>query len=143
MQIIFKHGVRLAGHAVFLLALLALVNPVYAQESEPDPYAALWSGWATVDDGYQDLIVYRTVTVADTLNESSFRTEYEVYNQYGFSVHISILVTIEDPDGEPYDDEIEVHIGPDTTVRGTMDADHIAIITTHDLSIHAGDPIPQ
>jgi hypothetical protein len=137
----FKHGVRLAGCAVLLLVLTALVNPAYAQE--PDPDALAWSDWASVTDGYQDLIVYRTVTHADTLNESGYRTEFEVYNQYGFSVNIAIEVTIEDPDGEPYDDEVEVHVGPDTTVQGTMDADHIVVISTEDLSIHAGDPIPQ
>lgn len=140
-QTILKYAVRLAGCAVLLLALGVLVKPSYAQEIDPD--VNLWSDWASVTDGYQDLIIYRTVTHPDSLNASGHRTEYEVYNQYGFSVAIGIQVTTEDPDGELYDDEVAVHVGPDTTVQGTMDADHIVIITTEDLSIHAGDPIPQ
>lgn len=140
ISLLFKHTVRLVGCAILLLALGSQTHPVYGQAGDVDEY--FWSEWASITDGFQDLILYRTVTHPDTNNLSGFRTEYEVHNQYGFSVEISIQVTVEDAAGNLFDYHVEVHIGPDTTVQGTVDAEYILTITSEDLSIHAGDPYP-
>lgn len=131
---------RFTRSYIILLAIIAFPQLTSAQVEDVDEDH--WSDWISIEDGFQDLINYRTVTHPDTSNFSGFRTEYEVHNQYGFSVEIRIQVTIEDAAGNLFDHDIEVHIGPDTTVKGSVDAEYILSIISEDLSIHAGDQYP-
>jgi hypothetical protein len=134
----YKSGALiLAG--LICCALLMRGDAARAQNDNSD---GSWSEWVNLSDGYLNLITYRTATRPDSLNFSGYRTQYEVYNQYAFSVTFILKVTYIE-DGESFDEERRWHLGPNSSGSSAVDTPSIDSAIIRSTQFHMNDPIPQ
>lgn len=115
---------------LLLVGLLTQGGPSHAQT---------WSAWQSIEDGNQNLLLYRTMTFADSTTQSGYIIQYEITSQYSTAAVFNVTFL---HDGG-HADIWKWHLSPNTSCEGSLDAHQLESVSAVILQFHPSDPDPN
>ena len=99
---------------IFPLPFMVMLALGLASLFAPAARAQDWSEWATLPDGRENLLQYRTASSADETTNSGTLIQFEISSQYAYSVVFNVkFVHGEDPNSDLW----KFHLSPNKIGR--------------------------